>query len=342
MYYCEVGESSLDEENIPDLAYMVSVCAGSIVINDEMVYICHQLLKDYFTAQKSKWFPDAQFYITRICITHLLFTVIESEKALSEDDFNNSLLLNSFYYYSAQYWGSHALKVPDYPDILLFPGKQPDVAASAQVFIWNRFVPSFSHMMTFETIGLYLAAVFGMEEAIKLLLNVYDVNLKGYNNWTPLSFATVMGQKDMIELLLAQSADIESEDIRHRTALSLAIMRGEEAIVDLLMRHGAKVNSHDVFGGTPLLAAIEYGNEAVVRLLLTQGADVELKHTNEDTPLFYAASEGHEAIVELLLASGANIGLGEEDGHPLPYKVKRGQETRAQLLLSHGATVEWV
>lgn len=57
-------------------------------------------------------------------------------------------------------------------------------------------------------VAIHLAAYFGLKEAMKVLLNVFDVDLKAYDGWTPLMVAAILAQHSMVELLLAEGADI--------------------------------------------------------------------------------------------------------------------------------------
>lgn len=315
----EVGESSLDEANIPDADDIASVCAGLVVIDTERdtLIFCHKSVESWMIERRNKLFPDAWLYITRACLTYLSFTEFESGIALSKDDLNSRFQQYPLYAYAAYYWGFYALEVPKCPDILLFLGKQANAAAAAQVI--------FSHIITLNEAGdqmayvalpgvsvaIHVAAFFGLKEAMKVLLNVFDVDIKAYGGWTPLMVAAMSGQNSMVELLLAKGANIEATDYGGRTALSLAVFRVREDMVDLLITHGANVNLHDGDGSTPLLTAIGRGNKALVQLLLARGAYIELESKNGEAPVSYAAKKEDEDIASLLLAARPKPSMGK-------------------------------
>ncbi|KAK0765759.1 hypothetical protein N5P37_001697 [Trichoderma harzianum] len=310
----EVGESSFDEANIPDTDDIASVCAGLVVIDTERdaFRFCHKSVESWIIERRNKLFPDAQLHLTRVCLTYLSITAFESGIALSVDDLKSRVQLYPLYDYAACYWGYYALEVPECPDILLFLGKQANVAAAAQVlFLHGAGDQTEYAALPGVSVAIHLAARFSLEEAMKVLLNVFDVDLKAYGDWTPLMVAAMWGKISMVELLLAEGADIEAKDSGGRTALSLAVFRRRKGVVDLLISHGAKVNFHDGNGSTPLLTAIDREDKAVVQLLLARGADIELKSKNGEAPAAYAAKKGNEDIIaSLLLAARPKSSMG--------------------------------
>ncbi|KAL6691665.1 hypothetical protein J3F84DRAFT_403333 [Trichoderma pleuroticola] len=310
----EVGESSLDEANIPDADYITSVCAGLVVVDAETdtFRFCHESVVSWFKTRGNELFPEAWLYITRACLTYLSFTAFESGIALSEDDLNRRLQQYPLYAYAALHWGFYAQKVPECPDILLFLGKQTNAAAAAQVLFSNGPEDQIIYVtLPGVSVAMHLAAFFGLEEAMKVLLNVFDVDLKACYGWTPLVVAAIARQTSMVELLLAEGADIEATDVGGRTALFFSVSRAAEDMVDLLTTRGAKVNLHDEDGSTPLLTAIDKGDKAMVQLLLDRGADIELKSTHGEAPTAYAAKKEDEAIISLLLAAKQKSSMGK-------------------------------
>jgi ankyrin repeat protein len=91
------------------------------------------------------------------------------------------------------------------------------------------------------------------------------------------------------------------------TALHFAVRTGDKDIVELLIKNGAEVNSELSTGHTPLMLAVRSGNEEIVNLLLQNGAKINLKNKKDHTPLMLAVRSGNEAIVNLLLQNGAEV-----------------------------------
>ena len=65
----EIGESELDEENLPEIEDMVSICAGLVTVDEEgnVIRLVHYTTQEYFEQIWSFWFPDAQRDIYSCC-----------------------------------------------------------------------------------------------------------------------------------------------------------------------------------------------------------------------------------------------------------------------------------
>ena len=85
----------------------------------------------------------------------------------------------------------------------------------------------------------------GNIEAVKQHLDAgADVNAKGKYGRTPLHYAASRGLKKIIELLIAQGADVNTKievgDYKGQTPLDGAIQWNRTEIADLLRKHGGK------------------------------------------------------------------------------------------------------
>lgn len=89
-----------------------------------------------------------------------------------------------------------------------------------------------------------------------------------------LHWAAYYGSEQIARLLLDR-VRIRCGD-RKMTALHVAAMNGHAAIVDLLLANGAEMDAFDNYGRTPLQLAQENGHEAVTALLRSKGAVADL------------------------------------------------------------------
>jgi hypothetical protein len=76
----EVGESKLDEDNLPEVEDMVSVCAGLVTVDEEsdIIRLVHYTTQEYSERTWVSWFPNAQRDIATTCVTYLLFNTFET------------------------------------------------------------------------------------------------------------------------------------------------------------------------------------------------------------------------------------------------------------------------
>ena len=76
----------------------------------------------------------------------------------------------------------------------------------------------------------------------KLTLHIVEganVNEETYTDWTPLHWAAYRDHKEIVELLIAEGADVNAKDAG-TTPLDWAVYEDHPEIADLLRKHGAK------------------------------------------------------------------------------------------------------
>jgi ankyrin repeat protein len=185
---------------------------------------------------------------------------------------------------------------------------------------------------------------------------------------TPLHMAVARSNREVVELLLTYSADVNARDINNRTPLHRAVVFGHKDVAELLLANNADVNVKDNNGSTPLHLAADAGEKDVAELLLTNKADISAKDNDGNTPLHWAehlrgwnvlrdpisvlsckevekslnlvVDTGHKDVLELLLNNKADINAKNNQGEtPLHFAVKSGFRNLAKLLLVHNADV---
>jgi ankyrin repeat protein len=111
------------------------------------------------------------------------------------------------------------------------------------------------------------------------------------------------------ELLRQDAALISAKDSDGSTPLHCATWKGHANVVEVLLANGAEVNAHnnnEHWGTTPLHAAAHGNQKAIAELLIAHGADIHAINLNGRTPL--AETEFHKAkpVANLLRQHGAD------------------------------------
>ena len=199
----EVGESKLDEDNVPQIEDMVSVCAGLVTVDGEsgIIRLVHYTTQQYFQTQK-RWFPNIEIDITKICVAYLSFSVFESGFCQTHE-FEERLQSHPLYDYAAHHWGHHAREALILiPDIIGFLERKAQVEASSQALTavkqWSGDL-TYSQRGPKQMTGLHLAAYFGVNEAANTLLtHGQSADLKDSYGRTPLSYAAAYGHEAVV------------------------------------------------------------------------------------------------------------------------------------------------
>jgi ankyrin repeat protein len=106
------------------------------------------------------------------------------------------------------------------------------------------------------------------EIAELLIRHGADVNLRcGIAGQTPLGNATQMGRADLVKILLAARAEVNSADNRGTTALHIAAMVDQPEIITLLLSAGADPQARDAHGDRPIDVARDCGSVDSVKRL---------------------------------------------------------------------------
>lgn len=181
---------------------------------------------------------------------------------------------------------------------------------------------------------------------VEMLDKRVNMNLKDEDGYTALSHAASNGHTDIVRLLIAEKADVNTKNNSYKdysnagsreyysycteTPLMLAAKNGHVEIVRMLIDAGANVNARNTYNATALMYAVQKSNFEIVRLLVQAQADVNAKTLNNssretesneygiiengyngayygESVLMKACRVGNLQIVEFLVDSKANV-----------------------------------
>jgi ankyrin repeat protein len=136
-------------------------------------------------------------------------------------------------------------------------------------------------------------------EIIKELINrKVDINLRDSNEYTAFNIACENGYIEIVELLLANGASMDSPSCI--SSLCIACRSDNTDLVKLLLRKG--LNPNFVCNKTlPIHICCYNQNIEVIKLLLLKTDKIDVEDKNNFTPLTIAIRNNHLAMVKLVV-----------------------------------------
>ncbi|KAM0530870.1 hypothetical protein ACHAQF_008805 [Verticillium nonalfalfae] len=187
-------------------------------------------------------------------------------------------------------------------------------------------------------------------EATKVLVDAKaDILAVGKKGARPLTVACLVGDPEIVRLLIEKGAEIEAQDENGVTALQGATDWGRLKAVEVMLAHGAdhsygQTDDKEANSTTwkPIVQASQNNYAKIVALLLSKGADANANGPS-GCALYLAARGGHVDVCKMLLENGAVANVSTtEFASPLSVAVETGKLELVQLLLDHGAEIEAV
>lgn len=176
-------------------------------------------------------------------------------------------------------------------------------------------------------------------DALRAVLTRSNVNVRDKNlGTTALEHAVRNGNREMVQVLLAAGADVNSRNNSRETVL---MKLGEQSTADIvwdLINAGAKVDLKDDEGDTALIEAAMEKNLALLTALLHAGAKVDARNNQGQTALMMAASNDQIDNLRALIRAGADMNARDSDGDTaLDYAIDEDHQKIIKLLQSYGA-----
>ncbi|WP_341812752.1 ankyrin repeat domain-containing protein [Wolbachia endosymbiont (group A) of Eristalinus aeneus] len=147
---------------------------------------------------------------------------------------------------------------------------------------------------------------------------------------------SAIGNSDLNKVrgLVAQGANIDTNNKNGNTLLYSAAEIGDLNLVKLLLDNGANIEAKNgEYQATPLHGAVENYRIDVVKLLLNRGANVNAEDKDNWTPLHYAADTNSLDIAKVLVDAHANLGAkGNYGKTPLDIAKDKGHNNIVEYL----------
>ncbi|WP_242489919.1 ankyrin repeat domain-containing protein [Noviherbaspirillum cavernae] len=186
---------------------------------------------------------------------------------------------------------SHAGAYDDF-----FRAAKVDNASEIKALLARGLDPNIIEPQRGET-GMILAIRENSMKVFDVLLNARDIDLeiKARNGDNALMIASFTGNKPVVEALLAKGAQVNRPGW---TPLHYASLIGNNDIVRLLIENHAYIDAASPNKTTPIMMAALGGHILTVKLLLDEGADATLRNELGLSAIDIAAMHNHTDIAE--------------------------------------------
>jgi ankyrin repeat protein len=314
----EPGDSDIDSENILDREDIVSVCAGLVTIDEQsnIVRLVHYTTQQYFERTRTIWFPDAHAEMTMRCTSYLSLDPFAAGPCRLFHEYLARLRLYPFYAYAANSWSYHvqAASLQTDASVLRFLTREIRAPAANQAEPHTEgLFDDFHRFKTQRYSALHIAAYFGLDQTMEILLQHADVNCRTLQSETPLLVAVKHGHEKVAKLLLDHGAERDYKDRSMITPLYLAARGGDEGMTRLLLDYGAGEDWNLVGTMTPLSAAAQWGRENIVNLFLKNGASLKITADQIHGALARALLERQQRTASALGNYAAAMGWQGDD-----------------------------
>lgn len=321
VHIVEDADNSISEE------VLLSVCRGLVTIDDERrtIRFVHYTATTYFASEavQHQFFRDSQKELTRVCLKCIL---------LHDRGHNSRLYDHPLYKYASRYWGQHARVVeePLIQEIEDFLGNTSSVARSFQVVVEDLPPDWKPQSSTNSTQGrltsLHVTAYFGLVLTTgRLLETSLDLELEDPHGWTPMRWAIIGVNDEMIRLLLSHRASIISTDTEGQPTVFWAVgsrtanqSSGSWKLASAskgILGEVVTLKSGQSFDTVLPNAVAPRTSHSVLEILLANVPSADVRRSTDGRTLLSVVAENWLwDAVNLLLERDADVNLGDDTG----------------------------
>lgn len=173
------------------------------------------------------------------------------------------------------------------------------------------------------------------EEIIKLLIDHgAHVNIQNNHGTAPIHLATTPA---IIDLLLYNKADIDTQNLKGNTALFLNIKKNNKEMVDHLIQKNADIKKCNKNGETTFMIATIYGNQDIYEMI-NQHPDTNINYQDHqgETVLHKASKNGLIEKATLLIHKSPSLTtISDKHGNsPLMTAIKYNQKEFVKFFIA--------
>jgi uncharacterized protein len=170
-------------------------------------------------------------------------------------------------------------------------------------------------------IDAHEAIILGDIERVKAVLaDGWDGNALSPDGFTPLALAAFFSRKDIFDLLLPLTKDVNQRATNSQQVAALHAAAAVRAIgaINLLLRAGADPNLPQQQGFVALHTAAMHGDALMAGLLLLFGADPALRDATGKSAANHARAGGHDWLAARLEAAAKPDAAQATAASPIP------------------------
>ncbi len=210
------------------------------------------------------------------------------------------------------------------------------VSYGAASFFGRHFTTVIKVCLAYAT-GTFVYVAVVLSTMLLYVVFFLSTSYTSLDDWNVVT-AAEQGHAAVLKSLLedGQAVDLTLQ----RTALHAAAETGQLEIVEVLLANGANINAEDHAGRSPIFYAMRTKHRNIALRLAEAGANLTLRSKDGTTLLMLAANIGDADLARQLIAAGCDVNavrLGGERITALMEAATDGNEDLVRLLLKHGA-----
>ena len=137
-------------------------------------------------------------------------------------------------------------------------------------------------------------------------------------------------------LLLKHNADINIMDKYEMTPLSYALLKNNKELIELFIKNDADLSIYYNDVDTPLFYALKHNNKKLVKLLIKYKVDLNQKNKNKELPINYVITHNQTSNLKLLLKSNCLIPEFINNIPTIIYTMRYCNSAISRILIDNG------